>query len=144
MSFEEIIAGLRALKPEDFDDNNEQADGLERLYHLTDSLLQLPNPKRATSELFAVIERLPNSDLGSPGPLVHTLEKLDYVDELIASISRQPTELTVWMVNRALNAQRPNQGRNTLLSSLEQAIEHPNADDSTRQLAKEFLDFQSD
>jgi hypothetical protein len=51
------------------------------------------------------MERLSDSDLESPGSLVHTMENYvgAYEDLLADSVSRKPTTLTVWMVNRILN-----------------------------------------
>ena len=76
MTYEEIIAGLRSLRPSDFDDNNVEARGRERLYELTDALMATPSspPEAAIPELFGVMERMSDANLGSPGPLVHTLE----------------------------------------------------------------------
>ena len=62
--------------------------------------------------LFLAIERLSNSDeidprfdLTTPEPLVRTLEKLpNYSRQLIESIRRDLTPLSVWMINRILNA----------------------------------------
>ena len=74
MTYDEIVAGFRALEASDFDPTNVNAEGRERLYALTDEVMTLPSPEKMTTEMFAVMERLPESDLGSPGPLVHTLE----------------------------------------------------------------------
>ena len=44
----------------------------------------------------SVMERLPDVDLGSPGPLVHTLERLHgYENELMRSVRRQPSRQDV-------------------------------------------------
>jgi hypothetical protein len=53
---------------------NVDARGLERLAELTDALMSVPDREKAIRELFSVMERPPDADLGSPGPLVHTLE----------------------------------------------------------------------
>ena len=105
MKYEEIITGLRTLRPSDFDYSNMEARGWERLSELTDALTGIPGgPEAAIPELFGVMERMPDADLGSPGPLVHTLEALKgYEVELIRSVSRSPSLLSVWMINRILN-----------------------------------------
>jgi hypothetical protein len=101
MKYEEIIAGFQALQASDFDRMNIDARGLERLAELTDALMSVPEPEKAIPELFSVMERLPDADLGSPGPLVHTLERMHgYECELVRSVRRQPSPLSVWMVNR--------------------------------------------
>src|SRR5262245_37116403 len=48
----------------------------------------------------------PTQDYGMPGPLVHFVEEFytkGYEDKLIESVSRNPTMMTVWMLNRVLN-----------------------------------------
>ena len=52
------------------------------------------------------MEGHPELDFGTPGPLVHFVEKFvgaEFIDALVASVSRRPTGHTVWMVNRVLN-----------------------------------------
>ena len=55
------------------------------------------------------MERLDGVELGTPGPLVHTLETLrgGYEMLLAESVRRKPTLLSVWMVNRILNVNPP-------------------------------------
>ncbi len=138
MTYEEVISGLRALEAKDFADY-----ASERLDHLTDALMELPSPERAIPELFAVMEHLPDSDLGSPGPLVHTLERMDCTAELAASIRRLPTYLSVWMVNRALNGKPERTRRDFLLDLLSQAAQHPTASEATRNEARSFIKLHS-
>src|SRR5205814_10377679 len=75
-TFEQIIEGLAALNAEDFDYHTPGFDGHEQLHELTEELMALPQPERAIRALFDVMERMPDADLGSPGPLVHTLERM--------------------------------------------------------------------
>ncbi len=138
MTYEEIIAGLRALKAEDFENYVP-----EQLDQLTDAVRELPSPERVIPELFALMERLAGSDLGSPGPIVHTLERMDYNEELIASIRRRPTSLTVWMVNRILNSKIPPERRAFFLELLASVANDPNARESARENAAHFIEFQS-
>ena len=42
MTYEEIVAGLRTLRPSDFDDNNVESRGRELLYELTNALRASP------------------------------------------------------------------------------------------------------
>jgi hypothetical protein len=47
-----------------------------------------------------IFERYHSADLGSPGPIVHALERSpidDHVALLAESLRRQPTLMTVWM-----------------------------------------------
>ena len=137
MTLEDIVSGLRALKADDF------ADGMpDALYELTDAVKALQSPEAAIPDLFLLMERLYDCDLGSPGPIVHTLESLDYESELVASIRRRPTALTVWMVNRSLNSSLPPERRQFYLDLFAHVLKHPDADDVARDLANDFIEFQ--
>ena len=144
-TFDQIIADLAALKPEDFDFMRRDSDGPERLNALTDELMTLPQPERAVRPMFEVMERMPESDLGSPGPLVHTLEQMcgHYEGELVESIKRRPTPLAVWMVNRILNATRSPEQRQFYMDLLRFAAEHPKAPESARRQAHDFIEHQT-
>ena len=142
MTYEEVISGLRSLKTEDFEYSATGPSGPD-LDELTDALMELPSPERAIPELFAVMERLPDADLGTPGPLVHTLERMDYTSELVASLRRRPVGLSVWMVNRILNSSLPAERRQFFLGLLASVAEHPDADESARDDAERFLRHQS-
>jgi len=51
--------------------------------------------------IFAVMERFPNADLGSPGVLVHSIETLpipEYEPLLGRSVEQQPGQLNVWIL----------------------------------------------
>ena len=145
MTYEQIIAGLRTLQPSDFDDNNVEARGRERLYELTDALVATPGgpPEAAIPELFGVMERMPDADLGSPGPLVHTLEALKgYEAELIRSVRRSPSLLSVWMVNRILNTDLPSATRDSYMSLLNEAATRSDVPRAVRDDARGFVQLQ--
>ncbi len=138
MTYEEIISGLRALKEEDFGDHVP-----EQLYELTEALMKVPSPERAIPELFGIMERFPDAELGVPGPLVHTLERMDYAEGLAASLRRRPTPHAVWMVNRILNTALPPERRQFYLDLLASVKDHPAASESARHRAEDFLEYQS-
>lgn len=141
--FDELLAGFAALKPEDFDDRRPDADGMERLDALTDELLALPAPQRGIRALFGVIENLADADLGSPGPLVHALERMrGHYEPELESIKRKPALLTVWMVNRILNAALAPAQRNMYLGLLQTAAGHAAASARTRTAARDFIAHQ--
>jgi hypothetical protein len=144
MTHEEIIVGLRTLGPSDFDYNNIEARGWERLSELTDALIALPEGREATiPELFSVMERMPDAGLGSPGPLVHTLEKLKgYEQELIRSVRRCPSLLSVWMVNRILNTDLPTDTRKAYMSLLKETATRSDVATTIRDDARDFVEFQ--
>jgi hypothetical protein len=139
----EISVDLAALTESDFDLSNEHADGMERLYGLTDELGELNQPSEAAETILEFIERLGECDLGSPGPLVHTLETLpNYEDHLYVSVERKPMFLTVWMINRILNVTENAAKRERLLRLLHQSLIHPLASAETKRNAKHFIDYQ--
>lgn len=145
MTYEEIIAGLRTLRPSDFDDNNVEARGRERLNELTDALMATLDgrPEAAIPELFAVMERMPDADLGSPGSLVHTLEAFKgYEAELVRSVRRSPSLLSVWMVNRILNTDLPIDTRESYMSLLNDAAIRSDVPRTVREDARDFVQFQ--
>jgi hypothetical protein len=141
-TFDQILSDFAALRPSDFDD--EQA-GVHKLKGLTDELMALPQPERAIPALFAVMERMPDTYMGMPGPLVHTLEQMggQYERELVESIKRQPADLSVWMVNRVLNAERDREQRQFYMDLLRFAAEHPKASEFVRQEVESFIQHQS-
>jgi hypothetical protein len=143
MNYEQIIEALDALNSNDFDLN--EADGQHKLYVLTDELLQQPNPERAIPALFAVMERMPKADLGSPGPLVHTLEKFkNYELELKASLLRAPCLLSVLMVNSILNTTTNSEQREAWLNLLDSVVANPDTTSGTKQAALHFIKFQKE
>jgi hypothetical protein len=139
---EQILADFASLQASDFDN---EAASVDRLYGLTGELMALPQPERAIRSLFDVMERMPESDLGSPGPLVHTLEQMcgHYESELVESIKRRPTPLAVWMVNRILNGTRSREQRQLYMDLLRFAAEHPTAPESARRQAYGFIEHQT-
>lgn len=56
--------------------------------------------------VFDFFERYPNEDLGSPGGLVHFVERSypEYKARLLFSLRKAPSLSVVWMTNRILNA----------------------------------------
>ena len=93
------------------------------------------------------MEEHPSLDLGSPGPLVHFVEKFygrSYVELLAESLGRKPTSLTVWMLNRVVNGTRGKDERRRLTALMDQASRHPHADELARAQAHEFLERLSE
>jgi len=119
-------------------------DYVQYLDTLLDGVIELDDPEAVFAEAFAFFERNGAADLGTPGPLVHFLERFypDYVDQLCASVVRKPTTYTVWMLNRLLNASVETADRKRLLEVLEGASANTAADKVVREQAIEFLRTQ--
>jgi hypothetical protein len=129
------------LKKIPFED---QEIDMEQLYCFTEALEQAPNKREAVPAIFRFFEANSDKFLGSPGPLVHFLEKEnDYLIELEKSVLRKPTNLTIWIINRIINAAEP-KDRERWLSIMAAVICHPEADAEAIQSAKEFIDYQSE
>lgn len=136
-----LISELRGYTAADFD-YMKGATGPERLYALCEEAEALPDPSVLFQEFFALIERLSDSELGTPGPLVHTMEEHSgHYEQLLAdSLKRKPTDLTVWMVNRILNGEPADSA--FWIDQLSAAAEHPSATPLVKEQALHFIEFQ--
>ncbi|RYD65582.1 MAG: hypothetical protein EOP84_31810 [Verrucomicrobiaceae bacterium] len=143
MDYSAIVEALRSLTAWNFDYNNPAMNGPELLEQLTDRLLELPERQLGVPELFNIMERLPEAELGTPGPLVYTLEQLDYIEELIQSVQRVPTVLSVWMISRLLRSKLHADRRPFFLDLLAGVPRHDRATYATREDAKHFLRLYS-
>jgi hypothetical protein len=139
----QIIQDLRELKERDFDLNYVDANGIEKCYELMDEILELEDPTKVIDEILLVFERLPDSDLGTPGPLLSGLEKISgYEERLIESVERQPVPQTVFAINGLLNLPQSIEERHRLMTLLESTLHHTRANERTREDAKYFLEWQ--
>ena len=138
---EQIIAELDSLSDADFDLNNADARGEEQLQETCDESAE-HDYRECAPAMFRVMERLVDADLGSPGPLVHTLERWrgPFEPLLYESVRRMPSPLSLWMVNRIINARPADVDQ--WMALLREAADHPDASPSTRAEAMEFLQFQ--
>jgi hypothetical protein len=139
----QIIQDLRELKERDFDLNYVDANGIEKCYELMDEILELEDPTKVIDEILLVFERLPDSDLGTPGPLLSGLEKISgYEERLIESVERQPVPQTVFAINRLLNLPQSIEERHRLMTLLESTLHHTRANERTIKYTNEFLKWQ--
>jgi hypothetical protein len=94
--------------------------------------------------MFSLLERFPDAEFGSPGPLVSELEVIPGYETLLElSVARQPTELTIWMINRILNVSS-SEGHARWLSKLESTLHHPLASAHVREAARMFIQHQTE
>jgi hypothetical protein len=118
---------------------------MERLRALTDEVRGSGDGHLAMDAMLRVIERNPDADCGSPGPLVHTLEtfyKKGYEEKLLESLARKPTELSVWMLNRLINGSKGRTKESYLALLMEIADSSAN-DGAARESAKRFVKYQA-
>ncbi len=136
---EDIIAALQAFEP-----SADESDNVHRLNEICTGLQGTAPNAPAMAAIFALVERFPAAEFGTPGPLVHLLETLPGYDALLAgSLLRQPTDLTTWMANRLLNTSQPREERLAWLQRLTQVTTHPLAAPAVRESTIRFLDFQA-
>ena len=117
-----------------------------RAYELTDAWSAAGAGLEAVEPVLRFMENHPSIDFGSPGPLVHFVERFDgpaYVDALVASIRRRPTAHTAWMLNRTINGAENHEARRALVETMKQAREHPLADEAAVAELTDFLEHQS-
>lgn len=79
--------------------------------------------------LFKLIEEFDETvdlTLGSPGPLVHSIENHlpHYTKFLVESLERKPTNTNYWMADRL--SRTPGQDKDFWLSKIEAVLNHPN------------------
>jgi hypothetical protein len=139
----EIATDFDCLAAIDFDYSNVEANGWARLNSLCDELRELNDASACAPIMFRTMERLDNVELGTPGPLVHTLEawRGKYETLLVESVRRKPSPLTVWMVNRILNTHPPD--GDVWLGLLASVLQNSSASDSTKSDAADFLQRQT-
>ncbi len=95
--------------------------------------------------LLRLLETNPDIDWGSPGPVVHAVEKFHkkgYEPLLLESVARAPTSHTLWMVNRVANGVESGM-REQFLAAMRAAASRDDVAAEVRATAQRFLEFQS-
>lgn len=83
-----------------------QDDIISTSYEITEEIKTREDAFDSIDPLLMILEENPDVDFGSPGPIVHFVEryyKNGYEEKLIDSLLRRPTNHTLWMLNRILN-----------------------------------------
>ena len=120
-------------------------DYMDRLELLMDDLPSLTDGTLPMAAVLRLIERSPQVDFGSPGPLVHAIETFfgrGYEEELLQSLARRPTALTVWMLNRIINGTK-GAAREYYLTVLNQIANDASVDSDASESAKHFAAYQN-
>jgi hypothetical protein len=105
-------AAVASLSRTDFAYDNPRSTGWGELASACAEIQDQGAVLAGADDMFDLMERLDDVDLGSPGPPVHALESTEaaYEPHLVASIRRKPSPVSVWMVNRILNTERVDRG----------------------------------
>jgi hypothetical protein len=93
------------------------------------------------------MEEHPHLDYGTPGALVHFVEKFHqkgYEERLIECVARKPTTLTVWMLNRVINGSKEPDRKRSLVATMREAACNPNTDNRTLERVNGFLEHLSE
>lgn len=119
MNKEDIIA---ALKEAVIPDEEYYIDS-----EIIDAMLEYPDPFQFVNPILEIISQNPSVDSGSPGELVHFVEKFyknGYEEALIGYVKKSPTFHNIWMIHRCYNdANSP--FHNDFLSLINEIKENP-------------------
>jgi hypothetical protein len=128
---DDVIKQIKSFTPD--------VNGWRGLDALLDELFQSPSPERGIAAMLGVLERYPNQDgAGVLWSIVHGLEHLSgYESFLIESLRRQPTDLTLTMVNRLLNVGIASVDGVDLAALLAEIEQHPRSSEDIRAQARE-------
>jgi len=135
-----FIQDLSLLNPQ-----TNESEFINALQRLIEPLEEAEFPQDAIPAVFDFFERFPDTDMGSPGPLVHFVERFypSYFETLVSSLERKPTPSTLWMLNRILNANIPQEQRSKGLAVLKVASQHLGASSEIKNQALHFLKIQN-
>lgn len=139
MNTHEACDKVRSFSPT----GNEAAD-VHSLYDLLSQLGEVQGNSDVRCELISIFERHPDVSLGSPGPIVHSLEESpidDHVELLAASIKRQATSMTVWMAERCFRSKLSNPNRAKLVESLKKAQQENHAGKIARAIEEALRNY---
>lgn len=143
MTVTEIIKTLNEFVP--FSDNDPVNDNETFFSDLMNDWEKMPGRENVIPAIFNLMEKFPHADFGSPGPIVHALESNGvkfYEVNLHKSLMKKPTPLTVWMYNRIINAENDDRIIKGHIERLKLFGRHPFADEETKKVIKQFLDYQ--
>jgi hypothetical protein len=112
-----------------------------------DSLLQelwteKKGPPEALVPLFQLLERFPEDEsAGVLWTVLHGIESYpQYETELVESLHRHPTDITVTMVHRIANSGQVLIAGQPIKNLYQIALAHPKASDEAKEYAQDYLD----
>lgn len=135
----EVLAKIDAIRSVD-----DEAD-LAVLDEAVVELFEHPQREMGIETLLRVFERFPTQDgYGIFWSILHGLESLSgrYESKLIESIRRTPSEFSVVMINRMLNAGEAEVGGVSLLALLGDVSANSDCPPEVRERARKFVEYQ--
>ena len=107
---------------------------------IIDAMLEYPDPFQFVKPILEIISQNPSVDFGSPGELVHFVEKFykkGYEEALIESVRKSPTFHNIWMINRCYNDMN-SPFRDDFLSLINEIKENPSTSDDIKKAIEMF------
>ncbi len=121
----------------------EDPDELQNLEDSIQQLLASENAELGIDALLRVLERFPTKDgYGIFWSIVHGVETLaNYEEKLIESVRRQPSEFSLLMINRMLNARMAEVKGINLVSVLKDVATDERQPEEIRAEARGFVEW---
>jgi len=113
---DQTIAALTAFEPTGIED-----DDVAQLDEMLDTIVSPEHVEAIAPAILGVFERFPSALLGSPGPLVHCIERLPiaiFLPLVLDSFRKRPARMTFWMIDRCLRETLPAEIRQNALQAL--------------------------
>ncbi|GAA4442777.1 hypothetical protein GCM10023188_42860 [Pontibacter saemangeumensis] len=146
MEFEKILSRLESSTLSDEDEVDVFIDEISSL--LEDFELDKEQKEKLINRILRFIERQENEEFIS-WSLIHFIEWLDeentttYNNQVLESLERKPTSLTLILLNRIINAETANLiKKDRLVEELKRVTKNPGATNFVQQEALDFYERQ--
>lgn len=139
MALDQTLAALDAFVP-----SEDEHEDVARLYKITDQLIDTEQILAATPAMLRIFERYPSALLGSPGPLVHCVEKPGlerFLPMLLESFRSHPNRNTLWMLERCLRSVPSTQSRFSILHALREVRRAPHGRDLHDDIDEDLAEY---
>ena len=134
-----VLAALDAFVP-----SGDEHEDVARLREITDQLVDTAQILAATPAMLRIFERYPSALLGSPGPLVHCIEKAGMeglLPMLLQSFRAHPNRMTLWMLQRCLRSSPSTQSRLSVLHALREVRRAPHGVDLHDDIDEDLAEY---
>ncbi len=123
--------------------NIENDNFIEVCYDIVEEIEKYDNSFDAVELILKLIEANPLADFGTPGPLIHFVEKyykIGYEEKLVESVKNSPNAHNLFMLNRVINGVEAEE-KEVYLSVLDEIIENKFLDENVLTVAKGFREL---
>jgi hypothetical protein len=139
LTIDQVLAALEAFAP-----SGDEDEDVARLGRITDQLTNTEQIVAATPAMLRVFERYPGALLGSPGPLVHCIERAGletFLPMLLESFRSHPNRMTLWMLERCLRSEPSTQSRFSILQALREVRGAPHGGDLHDDIDEDLAEY---